>query len=94
MTFQEIGISINTINGLKDMNINNPTLVQEKAIPLILKGQNIIVQSKTGTGKTLAYIIPIIENMKFIKNECLIIAPTRELTKQIYQVIKDLGFEL
>lgn len=47
MTFQEIGININTINGLKDMNINNPTLVQEKAIPLILKGQNIIVQSKT-----------------------------------------------
>lgn len=93
MTFQEIGISINTINGLKDMNINNPTLVQEKAIPLILKGQNIIVQSKTGTGKTLAYVIPIIECMKFIKNKCLIIAPTRELTKQIYQVIKDLGIE-
>ncbi len=93
MTFQEIGISINTINGLKDMNINNPTVVQEKAIPLILKGQNIIVQSKTGTGKTLAYVIPIIESMKFIKNECLIIAPTRELTKQIYQVIKDLEIE-
>jgi len=75
------------------MNIHNPTIVQEKAIPLVLNGQNVIVQSKTGTGKTLAYILPIIENMKFIKNECLIIAPTRELTKQIFQVIKDLGDE-
>lgn len=56
MTFQELGISINAINGRKDLNINNPTIVQEKAIPLILIGQNIIVQSKTGTGKTLAYI--------------------------------------
>ncbi len=57
MTFQELGISINTINGLKDMNIKNPTPVQEKAIPLIIKGQNVIVQSKTGTGKTSKLVL-------------------------------------
>ncbi|MFX1325348.1 MAG: DEAD/DEAH box helicase [Promethearchaeota archaeon] len=73
------------------MNILSPTPVQKQAIPLILKGQNLMAQAKTGSGKTLAFVLPIIERLKYINNEALILAPTRELAKQIYDVIKDLG---
>ncbi|MFX1531157.1 MAG: DEAD/DEAH box helicase [Promethearchaeota archaeon] len=73
------------------MNIFKPTPVQKQAIPLILKGQNIMTQAKTGSGKTLAFVLPIIERLKNLNNEVLILAPTRELAKQINSVIKDLG---
>ncbi len=72
------------------MNILSPTPVQKKAIPLVLKGQNIMAQAKTGSGKTLAFILPIIENLSFINNEALVLVPTRELAVQVELVIKDL----
>jgi len=69
-----------------------PTLVQQKAIPLGLKGKNIIAQSKTGTGKTLAYLIPIVEKLEFLKQpEALILVPTRELCKQVDEVLQNLN---
>jgi len=73
------------------MDITKPTPVQEKAIPLILEGRNIMAQARTGSGKTLAFLLPIIEQLKFIKNECLILAPTRELAKQVNRVVESLG---
>ena len=92
MNFEELGISEKTSLFLKNnLNITTPTPVQKKAIPLILKGQNIMAQAKTGTGKTLAFILPIIESLEFKENEALILTPTRELAKQVNQVIKDLG---
>ena len=91
MNFEDLGISAKNINALKKLGIINPTPVQEKAIPLILKGQNVMAQAKTGTGKTLAFIIPIIEKLTNKNNEALIIVPTRELAKQVNQVVKDLG---
>lgn len=50
-----------------------------------------MAQAKTGSGKTLAFVLPIIERLKYLNNEALILAPTRELAKQIFDVIKDLG---
>ncbi|TFF97198.1 MAG: DEAD/DEAH box helicase [Promethearchaeota archaeon] len=91
MNFDNLGISVKNINALKKLGIITPTPVQEKAIPLILKGQNVMAQAKTGTGKTLAFIIPIIEKLTNKNNEALIIVPTRELAKQVNQVVKDLG---
>jgi ATP-dependent RNA helicase DeaD len=73
------------------LNILSPTPVQKQAIPLILKGQNIMAQAKTGSGKTLAFVLPIIERLEYINNEALILAPTRELARQTYDVIRDLG---
>jgi len=90
VNFEDLGISIESVNALKSMNIVTPTPVQQKATPLIIKGHNIMAQSKTGTGKTLAYIIPIIEKLKFHNNECLVLVPTRELAKQVREVIVDL----
>ena len=91
MNFTELGINEHNANALKRININKPTPVQLKAIPLILKGQNIMAQARTGSGKTLAFILPIIESLKFTRNEALILVPTRELANQIYEVVRDLG---
>ncbi len=91
MTFTELGINEHSVNELKKLEIVKPTPVQQKAIPLILKGQNIMAQARTGSGKTLAFVLPIIERLKYKRNEALILVPTRELANQIYEVIRDLG---
>ena len=90
MSFEDLGISERNSFALKELNIIYPTPVQKKAIPLIIEGHHLMTQSKTGTGKTLAFILPIIEQLKYIRNEVLILVPTRELAKQINTVIKDL----
>ncbi|MFX1309896.1 MAG: DEAD/DEAH box helicase [Promethearchaeota archaeon] len=91
MSFEDLGINKKNIIALKRNNIIYPTPVQKKAIPLIIEGHHLMTQSKTGTGKTLAFILPIVEQLKYINNEALILVPTRELAKQINSVIKDLG---
>jgi len=91
LNFTELGINEHSVNQLKKLSIVKPTPVQQKAIPLILKGQNIMAQARTGSGKTLAFVLPIIERLKFKRNEALILVPTRELANQIYEVIRDLG---
>lgn len=91
MNFKDLGISDKYINVLAKLNITKPTPVQEKAIPLILKGEHIMAQSKTGTGKTLAFMLPIVEKMEFLRNEVLVLLPTRELAKQVQVVAEDLG---
>ena len=91
MNFKDLGINDKYINALAKLDITKPTPVQEKAIPLILKGEHIMAQSKTGTGKTLAFMLPIVETMKFVNNEVLILLPTRELAKQVQEVAEDLG---
>jgi len=91
VNFKDLGISDKYINVLTKLNITKPTPVQEKAIPLILKGEHIMAQSKTGTGKTLAFMLPILEKMEFLRNEVLVLLPTRELAKQVQVVTEDLG---
>ncbi|MFX1389790.1 MAG: DEAD/DEAH box helicase [Promethearchaeota archaeon] len=91
MNFEDLGISESNTLALKKQNIFRPTPVQKKAIPLIIKGHHLMTQSKTGSGKTLAFILPIVEQLNYVNNEALILAPTRELAKQINKVIKDLG---
>ncbi|MFX0049227.1 MAG: DEAD/DEAH box helicase, partial [Candidatus Hermodarchaeota archaeon] len=91
MNFTELGINEHNVKELKRNKIIKPTPVQQKAIPLILKGQNIMAQARTGSGKTLAFVLPIIESLNYKRNEALILVPTRELATQIYEVIRDLG---
>ncbi len=91
MTFENLNIIAPILKALKDKNYTEPTLIQEKAIPLILKKNDIMGSAQTGTGKTAAFAIPIIQ---IIENEngnrkrkpqirTLIITPTRELAIQI-----------
>ena len=86
MSFKGINLSEQMIKSLNRQGFTNPSEIQLRAIPKALKGETLMVQSATGTGKTLAFLIPIIEKID-LKNQsvqAIIIAPTRELAQQIY----------
>jgi ATP-dependent RNA helicase DeaD len=83
--FKSLGINIEIERVLKQNGITEPTPVQEQAIPILLTGKDIIAQAQTGTGKTLAFLLPIMEAADSKKTfvQALIITPTRELAIQI-----------
>lgn len=95
MTFKDFNFSEEVDQGLEAMNFIEPTPVQQKSIPEIMKGNDIISVAQTGTGKTAAYLLPVLN--KISKGEggkinCLIIAPTRELAMQIDQQIEGFSY--
>jgi ATP-dependent RNA helicase CshB len=73
---------------LEERRIYSPTEIQEEVIPKILRNQNVIGQAKTGTGKTIAYVVPIIDLLRRKKENVLIIAPTKELAAQIFKEVQ------
>lgn len=83
--FMELGIEKEMTDRLEKLKITTPTPVQIKSIPYILKGRDVIAQAQTGTGKTLAFLLPILQSIDPSANEiqALIITPTRELAIQI-----------
>ena len=85
MDFIELGISKDIVDVLRKSGIAEPTPVQIKSIPLIKEGKDVIAEAQTGTGKTLAFMLPIFENIDPEQEsvQCLIITPTRELAIQI-----------
>lgn len=85
MNFKELGISEDKIKILKMNNIITPTPVQAESIPPIKRGEDVIAEAQTGTGKTLAFLLPVFENITpgFQGVQVLIITPTRELAIQI-----------
>ena len=90
--FLQLGISSKITKQLEKQGISSPTPVQTKSIPKIIEGRDLIAQAQTGTGKTLAFVLPILENIN-PKNpyiEALIITPTRELAIQITKEINNL----
>ncbi|GGE29632.1 RNA helicase [Pullulanibacillus camelliae] len=93
--FLQLGLSQKTVQTLKMNGIGQPTPIQEKAIPMILNDKDVIAQAQTGTGKTLAFILPIIEKLvpEQTHPQALIIAPTRELALQITAEVKRLTAE-
>lgn len=79
------------------MGWQTPTLIQEKAIPLLIEGKDVLVRARTGSGKTAAFSIPVIQKVLNTKQtaeqqeiKSLILAPSKELCHQISSVIKDL----
>jgi len=96
MKFSAYNISKSILSQLKEMGFKKPTDIQYKAIPYILKGEDVMAVAQTGTGKTAAFVIPIIE--RIITNQvnrkqlsCLVMVPTRELCLQISDVFKEIG---
>ena len=89
-SFNELNISESIINGLAKQNITMPTGIQETSIPFALENKDIIAEAHTGTGKTLAFLIPIFEKINYEKREmqAIILAPTHELVMQIETQIK------
>jgi ATP-dependent RNA helicase DeaD len=92
LNFKHLGISDPLIHKLAAQGIDEPTAVQEKAIPIVLEGRDIIAQAQTGTGKTLAFILPILEKIDPSdgSTQALIVTPTRELALQITSEVKKL----
>lgn len=92
MKFTDFSLSEETLRSLLEMGFEEPTPVQVSAIPLVLKGKDIIGQAQTGTGKTAAFGIPIVEKCKRGKNPfAIILEPTRELALQVSQEILRIG---
>ncbi|MHA2857421.1 DEAD/DEAH box helicase [Paenibacillus lautus] len=90
--FQQLGIDEQRVRKLKEQGITEPTPVQQESIPLLLQGKDVIARAKTGTGKTLAFMLPILQHIdpKRAYPQALIIAPTRELALQITEEAKKL----
>ena len=84
-SFSDLGIDPSLIQALDVLNFTNPTPIQESAIPLILAGKNIVGQAQTGTGKTAAFCLPLLQattpGLGYIQG--LVLAPTRELAIQV-----------
>lgn len=93
--FNDYNFKSELIDGLLSMGYKQPTPIQEQAIPIILNKQDVIACAQTGTGKTAAFLLPIINNILNTENRhlnTLIIAPTRELVLQIDQQIDGLAY--
>ena len=99
MRFDELDLEDEILDGLYDMNFHEMTPVQEKTIPVILEGRDIIGCAQTGTGKTAAYTLPLLNRLLIEGNEdnvvkALIIVPTRELAQQIDQQFQGFSYYL
>ncbi|MGF3553860.1 MAG: DEAD/DEAH box helicase [Thermoplasmatota archaeon] len=95
MKFNELNINKILLDKINEKGFGDMTLIQEKCVPIILKGEDVIGQAETGSGKTLAYCLPILD--KIIpgkKIQTLILTPTRELCVQITEVLSDFGKKL
>lgn len=90
MKFTEMNLKPHFIEALTKQGITEPTNVQEKTIPVMMTGKDIIVRSKTGSGKTIAFLLPIMQNLHPQGLQALILAPTRELAQQTEKEIRKL----
>ena len=99
MTFEELDLNDNVLDALYDMRFETCTPIQEHCIPQILKGNDILGVAQTGTGKTAAYLLPIMSMLDdggFPHDaiNCIIMSPTRELAQQIDQAMQGFGYYL
>ena len=99
MTFEELPLEDEILDGLQAMNFTEATPVQEQTIPLILEGRDVIACAQTGTGKTAAFILPLLNNLLTDDHDenainAIIMAPTRELAQQIDQQMEGFSYFL
>ena len=92
--FENLGFSQQLTAAIDRLGLKEPTQIQEKSIPLIIKGKDVIGESATGSGKTLAFGCGIIENtIPGKKLQALVLTPTRELAEQVTTSLKDLSYK-
>lgn len=93
MTFAELNISSPLLNALNELGMTTPTTIQEKAYPVILSGRDMVGIAQTGTGKTIAFLLPCLRQWKFTKDKnpsIVVVVPTRELVLQITEEVTKL----
>ena len=99
MTFEQLDLSDEVLDALYDMNFEECTPIQEQSIPYILQGRDLIAVAQTGTGKTAAYLLPIISRLytdgaPTDAINCIVMAPTRELAQQIDRQMEGMAYYL
>ena len=99
--FHEMGLDDRILKAIAKLGWINPTLIQERGIPLIIEGKDVMARGRTGSGKTGAFCIPLIQRLLELKNSSTatgvsqavrgcVLCPTRELARQTTQVLVDL----
>ena len=94
MSFDSFNLHPQIVAGIKALGYSTPTAIQRQAIPPILQGQDVLGLAQTGTGKTAAFVLPILQRLVKAPRgriQALVIAPTRELTDQIHTTVETLG---
>ncbi len=97
MTFAELNLNSILQNTLQTFGFTSPTIIQRKSFPVIMSGRDIVGIAQTGTGKTLAYVLPILNLIKFVKHrhsQVLVVVPTRELSVQVAEVFTKFSINL
>ncbi|MDO9161051.1 MAG: DEAD/DEAH box helicase [Methylococcaceae bacterium] len=102
MSFQTLGLTEDLLKAVTDQGYKTPTPVQQKAIPLILEGRDVLAGAQTGTGKTASFTLPLLQRLTENHNpaqkprriRALILVPTRELAAQVYESVKTYGAHL
>ena len=95
MTFEDLGLSEHILKAIKKKGYTTPSPIQEKAIPHILQGKDVLASAQTGTGKTAGFTLPILEDLAATKKpgkrpiRALILTPTRELAAQVYDNVRE-----
>jgi len=94
VTFQELNLNTPLLNALNDLGFENPTPIQEKVYPVVMSGRDAVGIAQTGTGKTFAYLIPILRQLKYSDSKhprILVVVPTRELVLQVVGEVEKLA---
>ena len=94
MNFEQFSLDPRLVAGVRAVGYSTPTPIQQQAIPVVLEGRDILGLAQTGTGKTAAFVLPILQRLlqgPTRRVRALIVAPTRELAEQIHDVTSDLG---
>jgi len=99
MPFRQFGLSPEILRAVQAMNYTTPTPIQEKAIPGVLEGKDLLGSAQTGTGKTAAFALPILHRLagesRTVRGRrairCLVLTPTRELAMQVAESFGDYG---
>ncbi|CAG9822479.1 unnamed protein product [Phaedon cochleariae] len=93
--FQSMNLNYNVLRGITKRGYKQPTPIQRKTIPLIMEGRDVVAMARTGSGKTAAFLIPMLEKLKVRSAKAgaraLVLAPTRELALQTLKFIKEIG---
>lgn len=93
MNFIDLNLNNPLINALNDLGLTQPTTIQERAYPVIMSGRDMVGIAQTGTGKTIAYLLPCLRQWKFTKEkhpQILVVVPTRELVVQVVEQVEKL----
>ena len=92
-SFEELNLQPELLKAVEELEYTIPTTVQTQVIPAMLAGTDVIVRSKTGSGKTAAFALPVLQNLDVYDKvvQCLVLTPTRELAMQVSQAVQEYG---